>query len=430
MNTLFELQLLERQAPAAVVKAENKPSVFAAAAADTRLLFNPHFQQCLQKALSNNLEASTSPAAGEAGAHTVADHDRPSLDVLETYAKECWDRMLHWMVGASRTLGPPPKEVMQRLIAMGLMEPNAESADAAAPAAAAYTSNKSRITPSGFAFVFQAESAQVWDIVLSYMEQSDESKRDEVLQFLFRLSFLKLGMGYPTAGLTDTQRKLLIELNAFGLCYMKNKNATMYYPTRLALNLSSTAGASSSAAAAAAARPADEGYILLETTFRLYAFTTSPFHTALLGLFVRLDIALPNLLIGTITKESIRHALKSNISSTEIITYLNTYAKSEMRMNTPVLPENVTDQIRLWEGERNRIELQSSHLLEFDANDTPQVVQLVTAEALKQPQQVLLHHPHKKLLVVTTEGFARIKAFKLALNQQMAIAAQQAQKQV
>lgn len=37
------------------------------------------------------------------------------------------------------------------------------------------------------------------------------------------------------------------------------------------------------------------GYLILETTFKLYAFTSSPFQLALLNLFTRLDYRLPNM---------------------------------------------------------------------------------------------------------------------------------------
>jgi transcription initiation factor TFIIH subunit 4 len=420
MSTLWELQLLLR-APSA--SAGDSKSV-TSNNADPLIHFNPPFQKCLQDALTNKMVV-------DAGLESVMDDpDRAELSELDAYAQRKWDAILHWMVGASKTLGTPSMEVTTRLVSMGLMEPLANDARA-----------KPHITPSGFAFLFKDIQTQVWDVILAYMEGLEQAQmdRDEVLQFLFRLSFLKLGMGYPTSALSDTQRRLLHDLTAFGLIYIKsetknqNRAPKMYYPTRLALNLSSTSVAPPAPAAAAAAASssgaivpaASDGYIILETTFRLYAFTTSPFHTALLGLFCRLDIALPNLLVGTITKESVRHALKNNISSNEIITYLESYARDDMKVNTPVLPENVVDQIRLWEQERNRMSLTESYLFEFDSNDTEHVRKLVLTEAFKQPEQILLHHAQKRLIVVTPDGYARLKAYKLRLNEQMAIAAQQ-----
>jgi transcription initiation factor TFIIH subunit 4 len=422
MNTLWELQLLIR------TTADGSDAKTSISSDETYLIFNPPFQKCLQNALSNKLAAD---AFGAEGA-TAADHDRPSLDHLEEYAQSTWQSILHWMIGASGSstsstlkITTPNVEVTNRLVSMGMMEPLTRD------------HKKPMITPTGFAFLFKDQQTQVWDVVLAYMDGLREQgmDRDQVLQFLFRLSFLKLGMGYPTDTLTPTQQRLLHDLTSFGLIYMRaesrnaNRGPHMYYPTKLALNLSSSTS-TNNAATASASGVVEEGYLILETTFRLYAFTTSPFNTALLGLFCRLDIALPNLLIGTITKESVRHALKHNISSGEIIKYLESYAKADMKVNTPVLPENVTDQIRLWEQERNRMSLTESYLFEFDGNDTEQVVNLVLTEAFKQADQILLHHAQKKLLVVTPDGYARLKAYKLALNAEMARAAQLSGKQV
>ena len=513
MSTLWELQLLikgdDPSAPAttaaaaaagSLVKSEPKT---VADVLDPLVWFNPPFQKSLQDALCNRIDASASAFGGgssDSAASTAAaasdDPDRPSLQDLDEYATDKWDAILHYMVGATRAppaVGAsklaggavPTREVTARLISMGLMEisePSSSSsssfAAASSPAAAASAaaaalaqSSKPHITPSGFAFLFKDMATQVWDVILTYMDGLDRGTgtggaggpastmdRDDALHFLFRLSFLKLGVGYPVRPLTPTQRRLLQDLAAFGLVYLhqpsRSNPEALYYPTKLALNLSSTqgSGAAGSAVAAAAASSGvasagpgsaasassaltssagGSGYILLETTFRLYAFTTSPFHAALLGLFCRLDIRLPNLLVGTLTKESVRGALKSHISAREIISYLESYAHAMMKSAAsasaqPILPENVTDQLKLWEAERNRMSMQDSFLFEFDSNDSAEVVRLVTAEAYRTPHNLILHHVHKKLLVVTPEGYQILKNFKIQLNKQIAEAAEAA----
>lgn len=68
------------------------------------------------------------------------------------------------------------------------------------------------------------------------------------------------------------------QLREFGLVYQRKRRGGRFYPTRLALNLVS--GSSK-------ARPqiAREGYIVLETNYRVYAYTDSNLQVALLGLF-------------------------------------------------------------------------------------------------------------------------------------------------
>jgi transcription initiation factor TFIIH subunit 4 len=500
MRTLWELHLLTKEDPhraaaaAAAAASGVKPEPAAdskstAADSDPLVWFHPSFQRSLQDALSNHVDSAEGSVSDSSAAAT--DPHRPSIEQLEAYASDRWDDILHWMVGATRPSatggGIPPREVTSRLVSMGLMEdPSAPSSTAAAGGLGLLTADgggggggRPRMSPSGFTFLLKDVATQAWDVVLGYIDTGTSNAaaaasasgagalgnaqvaRDQMLHFLFRLSFLKLGMGYPTASLTPIQRQLLLDLTAFGLVYMHSPSAAVYYPTRLALNLSSTsggapqgsapsataaasaaatAGASSAAAAAtiaesravtASSAASSQGFLLLETTFRLYAFTSSSFHAALLSLFTRLDVRLPNLLVGTLTKESVRRALKAHINAADIIAYLEAYARADQRALTPVLPENVTDQLRLWEAERNRMAMQDAFLFEFDSNvDSPQVIRLVTEEAFRHPHTLLLHHPAKKIIVVTPEGYAILKAFKLRLNEQMAQAAAAASKQV
>jgi len=464
ISALTQLHILQRsqgKSDTATTMMEEKSESTAASISTDLIHFNPAFQRCLQHALcSGSLDSShtldASVESGDGSEHGIG----PSLSELDAFGNDRWESMLHWMVGATSGTGRAPSTVViERLIRMQLIEPTAASDSAAAAATASTT--KPRITPTGFAFLFKDMQTQVWDVVLSYMEglegshadddgssmsrmgMDEEMNRDEVLQFLFRLSFLKLGAGYPVTGLTATQQRLLHELHAFGLLYLPPHNADTYYPTRLALNLAApqVQVGTSAAAAAAAVLPspspssslpsaAMSGHLIVETTFRVYAYTTSPLHLSLLRLFCRLDARLPNLVVGCITKESIRRALKSNIGSQQIIQYLTAYAHPDMRVNTPCLPDNVVDQIRLWESERNRMHMSDAYLLQFDGNDTAQVIALVRQEAMRRAEQVMLDHPAKRIMVVNAEGYLRIKQFKLQLNAQMVAQGQTATKQV
>jgi transcription initiation factor TFIIH subunit 4 len=84
----------------------------------------------------------------------------------------------------------------------------------------------------------------------------------------------------------------------------------------------------------------------------------NPLQTAVLNLFVSVKSRFPNLVVGAITRDSVRKALLSGITADQIISYLTTYAHPQMRKNKPLLPVTVQDQIRLWELERNRIKAQ------------------------------------------------------------------------
>lgn len=65
----------------------------------------------------------------------------------------------------------------------------------------------------------------------------------------------------------------------------------------------------------------------------------------------------PNLVVGVITRDSVRQALRGGINADQIISYLTQHAHPQMLKteNKHPLPPTVVDQIKLWELERNRL---------------------------------------------------------------------------
>ena len=109
----------------------------------------------------------------------------------------------------------------------------------------------------------------------------------------------------------------------------------------------------------------DSGFIILETNYRIYAYTSSPLQIAVLSLFASLKARFRNMVVGMITRDSIRSALINGITAIQIIEFLKKHASKEMRKNSPVLPVTVVDQIRLWELERNRLGIKSGMIHDF-----------------------------------------------------------------
>ena len=189
----------------------------------------------------------------------------------------------------------------------------------------------------------------------------------DVLSFLFMLGSLELGQDYRTANLTATQRQMLEDLTDFGIVYRSSRDSTRFYPTRLATTLTSDAGAllNTSAAVPNSLRggDAEKGYIIVETNYRLYAYTTSLLQIAVLNLFTRLTARFPNLVSGKLTKESIQRAIAMGITSDQIVSYLTTHAHPEMQKTMPILPPTVVDQIRLWQLEGDRMKATPGYLI-------------------------------------------------------------------
>lgn len=87
----------------------------------------------------------------------------------------------------------------------------------------------------------------------------------------------------------------------------------MFYPTRLATTLTS------SAPPLVSSRHTNEekGFIVLETNYKLYAYTSNPLQIAVLGLFSHLKTRFANFVTGHITRESIRRGLANGITANQ-----------------------------------------------------------------------------------------------------------------
>ncbi len=174
----------------------------------------------------------------------------------------------------------------------------------------------------------------------------------DVLSFLFMLGSLELGLPYSKAKLTPTQVQMLQDLGDFGILFVP-PDSNCFYPTRLATTLTSDAGGLRSSFASSSDNSG--GFIVIETNYRLYAYTSSNLQIAIIQLFTRLITRYPNMIAGKITRESIRRAVSMGITGDQIISFLTTHAHPQMAKNQPILPPTVVDQIRLWQLEGDRM---------------------------------------------------------------------------
>ncbi|VAH54444.1 unnamed protein product [Triticum turgidum subsp. durum] len=156
----------------------------------------------------------------------------------------------------------------------------------------------------------------------------------DLISFLLELSFHTQGAAYSLSTLTEVQRVAIMDLMELGLVKLQ------------------------------------QGIVVVETNFRLYAYSASKLHCEILRLFSRVEYQLPNLIVGAITKESLYGAFDNGITAEQIISFLQQNAHPRVIDKIPIVPENVTDQIRLWENDRNRVEMVLSHVYEdFPSKD-------------------------------------------------------------
>lgn len=262
---------------------------------------------------------------------------------LDAYALERWECVLHYMVGSAQTEGISA-DAVRILLHAGLMTRDAEDGTAV-------------ITRAGFQFLLLSTAKQVWLFLQHYLHTAEKRSLSaaECLAFLYQLSFSTLGKDYSTEGMSNNMLVFLQHLREFGLVYQRKRKAGRFYPTRLALNITCVKDG------LAPLETASPGYIIVETNYRVYAYTQTSLQVALLGLFTELIYRFPDVVVGVLTRESVRAALRGGISAQQIIRYLEQHSHPQMLKSetggirtTSVLPPTVVDQIQLWESERNR----------------------------------------------------------------------------
>ncbi|KAJ7317269.1 hypothetical protein JRQ81_003431 [Phrynocephalus forsythii] len=347
------------------------------------LLLNPVFKENLRVALLGGGKP-WSDDTSQLGPDKHA-RDVPSLD---KYAEERWEVILHFMVGSPSAA--VSQDLAQLLIEAGLMK----SSEPGEPPC---------ITSSGFQFLLLDTSSQLWYFMLQYLQSAETRGMDlvEILSFLFQLSFSTLGKDYSVEGMSDSLLNFLQHLREFGLVFQRKRKSRRYYPTRLAINLSSGISGTT-------VDNHNQGFIVVETNYRIYAYTDSELQIALIALFSEMLYRFPNLVVAQVTRESVQQAIANGITADQIIHFLRTRAHSVMLKQTPVLPPTITDQIRLWELERDRLRFSEGVLYN-------QFLSQVDFELLRDHARELgvlvFENPAKRLMVVTPAGHSDVKRF-------------------
>ncbi|XP_031488245.1 general transcription and DNA repair factor IIH subunit TFB2 isoform X2 [Nymphaea colorata] len=239
----------------------------------------------------------------------------PTLEELEAYALEQWENFLLQLIRLTKgEKSASFSSAIMKVVQRGLLS----SRD----------NDGLKLTENGFQFLLMDTNAQLWYIIREYISTSEDRGTDstDLISFLLELSFHATGEAYNMNTLTEVQEDAIKDLSQLGLVKLQ------------------------------------QGFIVVETNFKLYANSSSKLHCEILDLFSRIEYQVPNLIVGSIAKESLYLAFSKGITAEQIITFLQQNAHPRVATRIPTVPENVTDQIRLWEADRNRVEMIPSHL--------------------------------------------------------------------
>lgn len=335
----------------------------------------------------------------------------PTPSELETFTQRRWDSVLHYLVGTDDdNYEDPPEQIQQFLVETGLMQED--------PDYRGHRQVPLIISSRGYEFMLQDVHVQVWQFILKYIRSAQrqgqngetEEFRKEALLFLICLSYCKVGKAYPAGALAKGTKKIMRDFSLFGLVYIcRIGGATLFFPTRVAVNLvvggladgvaaaagstsesTSVAALSSSAAATRVLEIALEEpvpsnnhiAIIVQTNFQVCAYTTSSLHVSMLGLFCDVTTfrRLPNVVFYRITRDSVKSAFKLGIQARQILKFLKMHAHPRLRTGDQTLiPGNVEDQIILWDREQTRVRMKEVYSLQCrDEKEYEAVLQYIT----------------------------------------------------
>uniref|UniRef100_A0A3P9Q4N4 General transcription factor IIH subunit 4 n=1 Tax=Poecilia reticulata TaxID=8081 RepID=A0A3P9Q4N4_POERE len=340
-----------------------------------RLWHSQHLQGGLQGYILNPVFKDNLGTALLGGGAQWADEgsslgpDRHARDIesLDRYAMERWEVILQFMVGSPSAVS---QDLAQLLIQAGLMRSEAGEAP--------------YITSAGFQFLLLDTASQLWYFTLQYLKTAQVT-----------YSVCSYGHDYSVEGMSESLLTFLQHLREFGLVFQRKRKSRRYYPTRLAITLA--AGVTTNA-----------GFIVVETNYRLYAYTDSELQIALVALFSELLYRFSNVVVAQLTRESVQQAIANGITAQQIIHFLRTRAHPVLLTQTPVLPPTITDQIRLWELERDRLQFTEGVLYN-------QFLSQADFEVLRDRAQglgcLVWQDVAHRVMVVTSHGHSEVKRF-------------------
>ncbi|MES1913781.1 MAG: hypothetical protein MHM6MM_005940 [Cercozoa sp. M6MM] len=339
---------------------------------------------------------------------------------IDAAATDKWDLLVETLLGENQEA-----ENIQLLRELGFLETKTEAprlfqvshSNQVETSASNGTFDKS---DKAFSFLFAPTRVQVWKLLTSMFKvlQDDWEAHDAALKLVFRLSMCDAGTLLSQSELSPHQLNFAKRLERVGILAFFDSDITL---TSVGGTLCAGEG------------PRKQGYLIVETTFRVLCYSNSRIHRALLSLFARIDVLLPGLTVAKITKRSIQPALMAGITAAQIAQFLRTHLHPRQltrleeqedaveETETVVVggvPSNVIDMLHLWERERNRLRMQPASMIsqfasEHELKQALQVMQGGVLHVLREPETSVT----STRVYCTAAALERLKHWRIAQRQ-------------
>ncbi|CDW53167.1 General transcription factor IIH subunit 4 [Trichuris trichiura] len=253
------------------------------------------------------------------------------------------------------------------------------------------TGGSCELTSDGFQFLLMSVEKQIWTYLLHYISKGVPVHN--ALMIILYACVCGVNSPYCTDAFTEADLNFVQHLREVGLVYLRKRKSGWFYYTPLLARITGCSNADDSV-------NKKPGFLVVETNFRVYCYTGAFRQLNFLRLTGLTMLRFPNLIVAILTRESVRHAFKVNISAEQIIQYLNTNAHRNMLKKRPVIPATITDQLKLWELEHDRFTFQSGVLYSGFLSDSDYEIGVA-----------LWFNDANRLLIVTAEGHEPTKQF-------------------
>ncbi|KAK6110465.1 Transcription factor Tfb2 family protein [Brugia pahangi] len=297
------------------------------------------------------------------------------------------------------------------------------------------------ITSAGFQFLLLNRPEQIWTYLLHYFHMQEVAGIDIVkeLDFLFKLTLYSgstcggtrvvngSDKERPTGSRAfiidenwpETIKDFLMHLRELGLVFIrKRKDGQVYSHIQkfffLTPLLNHLTGISNISEAGMENRN-QNGFVIVETNYRVYAYTDSNLQLAILSTFTEMLYRFSDMSVGVLSREAVRRAFQVGITAAQIIAFLSrnahpiTYAvTTEYGRMIQSVPITVVDQIQLWEDERRRLTFCSAAVYSSFESEK----EYFGLKGYVISQNILLWcHDVQRLMVITEEGHENVKVW-------------------
>ncbi|PIO67946.1 hypothetical protein TELCIR_10288 [Teladorsagia circumcincta] len=178
---------------------------------------------------------------------------------------------------------------------------------------------------------------------------------------------------------------------------MRSSLFRVFFVTPLLINLCSSVSDEENVGVSRRLDERRSGNIIVETNFRLYAYTSSSLQLAILSTFTEMTYRFHDMSVG--------------ITASQIISFLRANAHQQcISTGGPLncLPVTVSDQIRLWEDERRRLTFTDATLYSTFEGDS----EFIGVRDFSMREGILLWaDSDKKLVIVSDEGHEKVRGW-------------------